>query len=229
MRTMCSPTHNAASITTGYPPANRPPSEPATQMPQAAFSACSPACSPTAPRATADRLVPDQSNRTRDPMQIKSLATYLKTCVIFFPLQYLHFSPSNVCATQRRLTPLFSFFLSLLYCIASTARGRAAFPVVGLVRRGMRCRFRVHHRQRARPRRWYICGQSTWGHSRRKGQERGRRILRVGRATESRGTWNTFLSLTGRARALFFNLTNCTTCLQILRVLALKVLGVAYT
>jgi hypothetical protein len=125
--------------------------------------------------------------------------------------------------------PSFFFFLSLLYCIASTARGRAAFPVVGLVRRGMRCRFRVHHRQRARPRRWYICGQSTWGHSRRKGQERGRRILRVGRATESRGTWNTFLSLTGRARALFFNLTNCTTCLQILRVLALKVLGVAYT
>jgi hypothetical protein len=110
MRTMCSPTHNAASITTGYPPANRPPSEPATQMPQAAFSACSPACSATAPRATADRLVPDQSNRTRDPMQIKSLATYLKTCVIFFPLQYLHFSPSNVCATQRRLTPLFFFF-----------------------------------------------------------------------------------------------------------------------
>jgi hypothetical protein len=83
MRTMCSPTHNAAAITIGYPPANLPPSERATQMPQATSSACSPAYSPIAPRA-ADHLVPSQ--QTRDPMQIKSLATYLKTYVIIlFP------------------------------------------------------------------------------------------------------------------------------------------------
>ncbi|SRR6266852_4721222 len=82
MRTMCSPTHNAAAITIGYPPANLPPSELATQMPQATFSACFPTYSPTAPRA-ADHLVP--SHRTRDPMQIKSLATYLKRYVISFP------------------------------------------------------------------------------------------------------------------------------------------------
>jgi hypothetical protein len=162
---MCSPTHNAAPITTSYPPANLPPSEP-----------------------TDRHQVPShQSNRTRDPMQIKSLATCLKRYVTFFFLSpgFTLRKRGTVCITQRHLTPIPP---PLSFTIASTARGPAASPVVGLVRRGMRCRSRVYHRQRARPRRWCIYGQSTWGHSGCKGQERGRRVLRVGRATESRGT-----------------------------------------
>ena len=218
---MYSPTHNAAAITTGYPRANLPPNEQATQMPRTTFSACSPACSLTAVRATVDRLVPSQSNRIRDPMLIKSLAMYLKTYVIFT------LSPLfRVCASNEGSPPfLFSFCLFFWYCIASTARGRAASPVVDLVRRGMWRRSRVYHCQHARPRCWCICGQSTWGHSRCKGKECGRCVLRVGRSAESRGTRNARLG----ARALSFNSTNCTTCLQILRALALKVLGVAYT
>lgn len=169
MHTMCSPTHNAAPITTGYPPANHPPSE-----------------------LTERHQVPShQSNRTRGPMQIKSLATCLKTYVTFFFL-----SPGftlrrrvTVCIPNDVLTPIFfSPLHPLSFTIASTARGRAASPFVDLVGRSMRCRSRVYHRQRARPRRWCIYGQSTWGHSGCKGQERGRRVLRVGRATESRGT-----------------------------------------
>lgn len=120
---------------------------------------------------------------------------------VFEDVRHLH-SPISIFhpptyAQRNDGSPLFFFFFRYCTCIASTARGRAASPVVGLVRRDMRCRSRVYHRQRARPRRWCICGQSTWGHSRCKGQERGRRIHRIGRAAESRGTWNTFLSLAG--------------------------------
>jgi hypothetical protein len=188
---MCSPTHNAVAITIDYPPANLPPSELATQMPQATFSACSQTYSPTAPRVASQ-----QSNRTRDPMQIKSLATYLKTYVIFFPHSPPTFhTPSLQPCNNDGLTPfpLFFAFAFATVCIASTARGRAASPIVDLVRRGMRCWSRVYHCQRARPRRRCICGQSTWGHSRCKGQECGRRVLRVGRVAESRGTRNTCL------------------------------------
>ena len=169
MHTMCSPTHNAAPITTCYLPANLPPNEPTDRH----------------------QVPSQQSNRTRDPMQIKSLATCLKTYVTFFFL-----SPGFT--LRRRVPYAYPNDVSppfpppsphpLSFTIASTARGRAASPVVDLVRRGMRCRSRVYHRQRARPRRWCICGQSTWGHSGCEGQERGRRVLRVGRATESRGT-----------------------------------------
>ncbi len=105
MRTLCSPTHNDGGITTCCPPADLPLSEPAIQMPQATFSACFPACSLTAQRAT-DRLMASQSNQHRNPTQIKSLATYLKRYVIFFP--YRHFTPSNVGGYARRpLNPLF--------------------------------------------------------------------------------------------------------------------------
>ena len=120
--------------------------------------------------------------------------------------------------------PLFSFRYTQLN-LASTARGRAAFPVVDMVGCSMRCWSRVYHCQHARPRRWCVCGQSTRGHSGCKGQERGCRFLRVGCAAESRGTRNTFLG----SRALFSDLTTVPPCSQILRALALKVLGVAYT
>jgi hypothetical protein len=112
---MCSPTHNAAAITTDYPPANFPRNELATQMPRATFSACSPTCSPpTAPRATDRLAVPSQSNRdrrrTRDPMQIKSLATYLKTYVT----HPLTFHPPT--KTAQPLPPFF-FCFTLLYTV----------------------------------------------------------------------------------------------------------------
>lgn len=169
MRTMCSPTHNAASITTGYPPANLPLSELATQMPRATFSVCSPACSPqptVPPRgATTDQPAPFPRN---NPMQIKSLATYLKTYVgPFFP------HPDSSTTTAHP-----SSFNSFFFCyVASAARGRTASPIVDLVRCGMRCWSRVYHCQHARPRCWCICGQSTWSHSGCKGKERGRRVL----------------------------------------------------
>ena len=119
MRTMYSPTHNAAAITTGYLPAKLPPSEQATQMPQTTFSACSPACSPTTPRVT-ERLVPSQGNRTKDPMQIKSLATCLKTYVIFFSLSPLFTLRRTRGYAQRNdgSHPPFFIIIIFRYCIS---------------------------------------------------------------------------------------------------------------
>jgi hypothetical protein len=94
---------------------------------------------------------------------------------------------------------------------------------VVLARFSMRCRSGLYHRQRAWPCRWRICGESTRGHSGRKGQERGRRVLRVGRHAESRGT------LTTSSGCCSPRLILTTPCPQVLRVLALKVLGAAYT
>lgn len=85
--------------------------------------------------------------------------------------------------TQRPLTSFFSLSLA-----ASTARGRAASSVVELARLSMRCWAGLYHRQRARPRRWRICGEPARGHSGCKGQERGFRVRRVGRSAESGGT-----------------------------------------
>jgi hypothetical protein len=175
---MCSLTHNVASIMIVYLQANLLPREPAIQMHRAPFSACFPACSLVA-EAT-DSPGPPQTNRDRDPTQITSLAPCLKTYV-FFP----HPPPAFLHATT-------AYFLFLLpFAAASTARGRAASPIVVLARLSMRCRSGLYHRERAWPRRWRICGESTRGHSGRKGQECGRRLLRVGRHTESGGTLTT--------------------------------------
>lgn len=167
---------------TSYPQANLPPREPATQTHQPTFSACFPACSPAA-RAT-DSPGPPQSNRGRDPTRITSLVTYLKTYVVAL---LFHLSPSND-------PPLTSFSPS--FATASTARGREASPVVDLARLGMRCRARLYYRQRAWPRRWRIRGESTRGHSGCKGQERGGRLLRVGRPAESGGALLGLFSMT---------------------------------
>jgi hypothetical protein len=95
-----------------------------------------------------------------------------------FPYPYL-----PIFYTQRPLTSFFPLSLA-----ASTARGRAASPVVDLARLSMRGWAGLYRRQRARPRRWRICGEPARGHSGCKGQERGCRVRRVGRSAESGGT-----------------------------------------
>jgi hypothetical protein len=95
-----------------------------------------------------------------------------------FPYPYL-----PIFYTQRPLTSFFPLSLA-----ASTARGRAALPVVDLARLSMRGWAGLYRRQRARPRRWRICGEPARGHSGCKGQERGCRVRRVGRSAESGGT-----------------------------------------
>lgn len=147
---MCSLTHNAAATMTSYPRVDLPPKGPTTQMLQPTFSPRLPACS-VAVRVT-DNPGLGQSNRDRDQTRIESLAMYSRMYVL-----YSHFF------TLPFPLPLFFFivFFPLLtvkgkydYCspfffgpiLASTARGRAASPVVDVAGRSMRCRPRLYHR-----------------------------------------------------------------------------------
>jgi hypothetical protein len=180
-RTMCSLIHNDAASMTGYPRVDLLPRGPATQMHRATFSARLPACSAAA-RAT-DRPGQAPNNRDRDQTQITFSATFSKR------YRYAFFSSSPLNVRRGPLThPL---FFSLPPPPASTTRSRAASPVVVMAGRSVRCRSRLHHRQRARPRRRCVYRESSWGHPGCKGKERGRRILRIGWRAEGRGSSKT--------------------------------------
>lgn len=120
---------------------------------------------------------PDQSGQRPDADHVFG-TVFEDVCFLPTPPAFLHAK-----------TAYLLFFLP--FAAASTARGRAASPIVVLARLSMWCRSGLYHRERAWPRRWRICGESTRGHSGRKGQECGRRLFRVGRHTESGGTLTT--------------------------------------
>ena len=198
-RTMCSLTHNAAATMISYPRVDLPPRGLATQMLQPTFSPRLPACS-VAARVT-DNPGLEPSNRNRDQTRIESLVMYSKTYVLYSPFFTLPLPSSPIFLYRfspppngrrdawRLLTLLFRPYL------ASTARGRAASPVVDVVGRSMRCRPRLYHRQRPRSCCRCVCGESSWGHPRCKGKERGCCIRRVGRRAKGRGPSKTCTEL----------------------------------